>query len=720
MKLCRLFGLHGSLSLRVILSVYRPNNQIQKTGKNSLYALLRSTPASDLGRSAERRLTMHTFAQKPKAAQQTTSAKSTIPGRGHFGHSPVVRSIGNQAVQRMLKTDADEAEVKSTGRVTPRFGHDFSLIPIHPPAAGAIQTKLAINEPGDSFEQEADRVADMVMRMPEPTVQRECATCGGKSLTDSECPECEKKKQGLGGTLQRLSTLGDSAAGMAAPPIVSQVLSSSGQPLPAHTRAFMEERFGHDFSRVRVHADAAAEQSARDVNAHAYTVGHNIVFGAGQFAPGTSAGRRLMAHELTHVVQQSRTPSAPHPLLQRDIGAEFQLRDNTIKTNTGRTFGRKEGKFFHRVPAGDKHGLELQTETGSFMEFETHHFQKFSDLKAQVQAAVDVVNDIKKAPKAFPFNQEARLRKEGVLKKGETLEVDILDSAFNADIQTTEGIALSQYSSLLKEHERNRAVLVDPVLADAQTVLTDAMAASKSVKAGANVDNLRGFLQLILNYVRRGQTRLWDKSDHGAVKATFRLMMRTNFALAFSQILTKDEQSLFRDIVKTDAIPKAVGIAATDPFFKTGYWGDLDGQHALFERGKVTALEKNGTIHDCSSATKTAGVDSKRCNAKIAGTDITVGGWLKSIVLGKQDLLSPAAHGSSSMGQLLVSKQPAEKGLAVFEVRGTEARTRTQPASKWVDYIDEVFSQAAACRARAGKTNLNYDGSKPFAPTNCP
>ena len=67
----------------------------------------------------------------------------------------------------------------------------------------------------------------------------------------------------------------------------------------------MEQRFGHDFSRVRVHSGAAAEQSARDVNANAYTVGHNIVFGAGRFAPGTHEGRRLIAHELTHVVQQS-------------------------------------------------------------------------------------------------------------------------------------------------------------------------------------------------------------------------------------------------------------------------------------------------------------------------------------------------------------------------------------------------------------------------------
>jgi hypothetical protein len=574
-----------------------------------------------------------------------------------------------------------------------------------------LQRKLAVSSPGDVYEQDADHVADRVMNMPEPARHGACAGCETSSPSEpkaripQERVSAKHVDSGYSGTV-------DAPAG------VQDVLSSSGQPLDGASRKFFEPRFGHDFSRVRVHTDATAERSAREVGANAYTVGHHIAFAPGRFAPQSAQGRHLLAHELTHVVQQSGLSASP-PLLQRDIGAEFQLR-NKFKTNTGRTFNRKEGGFFHRVPAGDKHGLELQAEHRSVMEFETHHFQKFSDLKAQVQAAVDVVNDIKKDPKAFPFNQEARLRKEGVLKKGETLEVEVTDSSFSAAIQTTEGIALSQYSSLLKEHETARSVLVDPVLLDAQNILTAAMAASKSVKAGANVDNLRGFLQLILNYVRRGQAVLWNKGNQEAVKATFQIMMRTNFAQAFSKILTKDEQALFRDIVKTDAIPKAVGIAATDPFFKTGYWGDLDGQHALFEHGKVTALKNNGTVHDCSSATKTPGVNSRQCNAKIAGTDITVGGWLKSIVRGNKDLLSHAAHGSESMGQLSVSKKPEEKDLAVLEVRGTVARTRSQPVDKWVDYIDEVFSQAAACRPRADKTKLDSTGSKPFDPKNCP
>ena len=105
----------------------------------------------------------------------------------------------------------------------------------------------------------------------------------------------------------------------AAPPIVHEVLRSPGQPLDTATRAFMEPRFGHDFSRVRVHTDATAEQSARDVNARAYTVGQNIVFGAGRFAPGTREGLELIAHELTHVVQQNGGTVSRTSLEQGDL-----------------------------------------------------------------------------------------------------------------------------------------------------------------------------------------------------------------------------------------------------------------------------------------------------------------------------------------------------------------------------------------------------------------
>ena len=117
----------------------------------------------------------------------------------------------------------------------------------------------------------------------------------------------------------------------AVPPIVHEVLHSPGQPLDAATRAFMEPRFGHDFSRVQVHSDTKAAESAWAVNALAYTVGRNVVFGEGQYAPATTMGRKLLAHELTHVVQQDSTRSS---LRYRDTDSDPSTSSSLVQRKT--------------------------------------------------------------------------------------------------------------------------------------------------------------------------------------------------------------------------------------------------------------------------------------------------------------------------------------------------------------------------------------------------
>ena len=157
-----------------------------------------------------------------------------------------------------------------------------------------LQPKLAISQPSDPYEQEADRVADQVMRMAGPTVQRQCAACAAGG---PPCQACEDERV-------QVSRKAHGNAGGEAPASVHSVLSSPGQPLPASTRAFFEPRFGQDLGEVRVHTDGAAQQSARDVSALAYTVGSHVVFDAGRYAPHSTEGQKLLAHELTHVVQQ--------------------------------------------------------------------------------------------------------------------------------------------------------------------------------------------------------------------------------------------------------------------------------------------------------------------------------------------------------------------------------------------------------------------------------
>src|SRR5262249_24053237 len=135
-------------------------------------------------------------------------------------------------------------------------------------------------------------------------LQRKCVACNKHTVAGDKCPECGKKSNG---SLQRAATSAEAING--APPIVHEALRSSGRPLDAATREFMEPRFGHDFSGVRVHTDSQAAESARAVNALAYTVGRDVVFGSGQYAPGMTAGRKLLAHELAHTIQQAGSGS---------------------------------------------------------------------------------------------------------------------------------------------------------------------------------------------------------------------------------------------------------------------------------------------------------------------------------------------------------------------------------------------------------------------------
>jgi Domain of unknown function (DUF4157) len=164
------------------------------------------------------------------------------------------------------------------------------------------QMKLGVSRPGDPYEQEADRVAEQVMRMPEPELQRACAPCAAGG---SPCPKCAAKEEEL--VQRKTASLSSSENDSAQDDFLAGL--SPGQPLDDATRGFMESRFGYDFSQVRLHTDDTAARSTEAVNALAYTVGKDVVFGAGQYQPSAAGFRKLLAHELTHVVQQGHAGS---------------------------------------------------------------------------------------------------------------------------------------------------------------------------------------------------------------------------------------------------------------------------------------------------------------------------------------------------------------------------------------------------------------------------
>jgi len=192
--------------------------------------------------------------------------------------------------------------------VASAHGFDFARVP---GVARTIQCKAAVGAPGDPLEREADAAADKVMRMTDPAqigfarpaLQRKCATC-------DDAHKIQAKRAASANSAAELDT------GTAV-----RAIEQGGAPLSTQARAYFEPRFGHDFSGVRVHAGDEAASAARGLQARAYTCAGHIVFGAGEYAPSTTPGKRLLAHELAHVVQQGAdaAPARNAPAVARNV-----------------------------------------------------------------------------------------------------------------------------------------------------------------------------------------------------------------------------------------------------------------------------------------------------------------------------------------------------------------------------------------------------------------
>ncbi|MFT3823206.1 MAG: DUF4157 domain-containing protein [Chitinophagaceae bacterium] len=197
-----------------------------------------------------------------------------------------------------------------------------------------FQAKLSVNQPNDVYEQEADRVAEKVVQAktddvffaPKPLaitpVQRKCAACEEeeKKGVQRKCKDCEEKDK----KAQRKEASDNAVSNTSSLDNYVSSISGSGQSLSNEVRNYYEPRIGYDFGNVRVHTDTQAAKSAQSINALAYTTGNNIVFNSGQYAPETSSGKKLLAHELTHVVQQGNvhTNGVSRSVIQRRVISE--------------------------------------------------------------------------------------------------------------------------------------------------------------------------------------------------------------------------------------------------------------------------------------------------------------------------------------------------------------------------------------------------------------
>ena len=196
------------------------------------------------------------------------------------------RSIGNQGLQRLMLSNVKNDAIK-----------------------------LKVSQPGDVYEQEADRVADQVMRTSPTDSDASTLSLREEDRIDCKCATCELEED-QGRLVPNVSRIQSNASNLEGPEEVaieiSNLRSTGGLPLDRSTKEFMEYRFGHDFSNVKIHTDDRATRTAASVNALAYTVGNDIVFGRGEYKPSTAEGRRNLAHELTHVVQQQQHHNYHH------------------------------------------------------------------------------------------------------------------------------------------------------------------------------------------------------------------------------------------------------------------------------------------------------------------------------------------------------------------------------------------------------------------------
>lgn len=642
-----------------------------------------------------------------------------------------------------------------------------------PRCATGIQPKLKIGQPNDKYEQEADRVADQVMRMPEPKVQRQIEEdekeeiLQTKPIADQITPlvqrqiEPEEKeeeepiqaKPADGGLLQRQEE--EVLQGKFTPNgTLDQLQEDMGDAedrtgVPGSLKEGLEHLSGMDLSGVRVHKNSSKPSR---LNALAYTQGQDIHVGPGQ--------EKHLPHEGWHAVQQMQGrvkptiqakgvsinndaglereadvmgvralqripfgrnsgnqmapaslavgPSATHsmrPTIQRAMKFEFQTRNVVWRTGgkkrkkLPRKFGPtkkpKHSRFLHKgskgKPAkGAKEGtaIELQSEARGFVEFETPSWhRKWCAIKKRVQEAVSMVDKIKISKVVsmhgsvktfeFPFDikhlKKTKDFRKG-LKAGESLEVEEIDKDWNAKIQASESFELSHFQPYMEEHLPASAPLI---AGSAEKIL---QAANTKKIPDKDLGNLRNFLQIIIEHIT--QARKWSRYYHKKgrkklAKEHISLMSRTNFSSIYRTLLSSKgqklskEQKLFIKIVKSNVIPKELGLKPKSRIFPKGFIG-----------------------------------------RKSPGPKIRE--WLVSIYNEKRDLLSSLGGDNRALGRFNVDTTPGKKhtNLVKFEARATSGHTASRPVTEWVTFAKEVFKAAHANRPRTGSTELIYDPKK--------
>lgn len=308
---------------------------------------------------------------------ETKTSKNSTPvtssehlQRKRLSHSDINTKLGD--INKKINAPTFSARIADSQNSSQNFNYDFSVIPVKQNALPAIQAKLTIGQPNDKYEREADRVADEIMKMSEQdsmgfpirqaadakmvrrTPVSPFSMAEGRIVEEDEDEVQAKVDNGVVANAESaISSVNIKAA-----------ISRSGTALPDSTRAIMENRFGYNFSQVRIHSDTLANKAAKSINARAFTKGADIAFAHGQYAPDSPMGRQLLAHELTHVVQQGKAQAylptlSFRPTIKNNHGSLVLQRMNW---GTARDTGR-DSLPWGTGPRGDIY--EAETDSGT-------------------------------------------------------------------------------------------------------------------------------------------------------------------------------------------------------------------------------------------------------------------------------------------------------------------------------------------------------------------
>jgi hypothetical protein len=538
------------------------------------------------------------------------------------------------------------------------------------PARSLIQTKLTVNAPGDKYEREADRVADEVMR--KPAIRR------AVSEDEDETPEVMAMTQA------------SSAAGGAfeAGEAFEQQLHAArgqGEPLPPSLKEDFETRFGADFSRVRIHTDAQSSRLNRSIGAQAFTTGQNIFFRQGAYVPGSTSGQRLIAHELTHSLQQSHDGATR---IQRDVGFEFE-------TDWG-IHGGDDPKKKSDPPLRKHHsykdyeGFEVQVDEASRkinkdypeveyeIEFVVKHHPETKEggerLYRTMVKLLEVVRELEEKGRKYALGFMLREPEEKLWVFPEAKDT-AKPGQIQARAQATIGLTLAgvqKYGTVeeakLQERYKEKGFSVVHRSATLGTNRGDFTNIAQKVEETVKDKDLRGLVTLLAFYVRMFHFPTAKKADYA--KAVPPILAKTNFAFMFSHLGKKEREKYSND---PDGFADLILSVVNDT------------------RGNLPTISKTEPV------ISTEVVDEGKLDK---AKDLTLETWLKGIPNGKDELTEQYYEELFGFGNLGGTETEVGKGEKVDLAKGKPAMVLEfragapsgfLPPDKWWDFAYDYF-----------------------------